>query len=90
MRTNGEVYEKIKSVLTRTFKVNDDLIQEDANLDMLGLDSIELMDAICFIEEEFKIKIFGEGEENVQVPNTVGELVALVSQRVQLTRPPKL
>lgn len=90
MRTNGEAYEKIKSILTRTFKVNGDLIREDADLDSLGLDSIELMDAICAIEEEFKISIFKEGDENVPVPSTVGELVALVSQRMQLTRPPKL
>ena len=86
MRVDEETYERIKSILSRTFKIDSALIQEDANLeDDLGLDSIELMDAIGFAEAEFKIKIVKKGTVDTKVPVTVRDLVVLVSQKVKET-----
>lgn len=84
MVADEEIYEKIKLILSKAFKIDSILIQEDASLeDNLGLDSIELMDAIGFAEAEFKIKIVEKGATNIQFPVTVGDLVALVSQKVK-------
>ena len=84
MMANPEIYEKVSSILIKRFKIDNAFIREDANLENdLGLDSIELMDAIGFAEAEFKIKIIKKGTVNIQPPITVRDLVAIVSQRVK-------
>lgn len=86
MGTDEEIYERIKTILSKTFKIDTGLIREEAKLeDDLGLDSIELMDAIGFVEAEFKIKIVKKGAVNIQFPVTVSDLVILVSQKVKET-----
>ena len=81
---NGEVFERVRSLLSKAFKLDASLIQKDTNLtDDLGLDSLDLMDAICFAEAEFKIKIIEENEENILFPKTVDELLILISQKIQ-------
>ena len=86
MLPDEEVYQKIKTILSKAFKIDSALIREDANLENdLGLDSIELMDAISFAEAEFKIKIVKKGAVNIQFPVTVRDLVALVSQKLKET-----
>lgn len=86
MKIDKEVYEKIKLILSKKFKVDTILIQEEAKLeDDLGLDSIELMDAIGFVELEFKIKIVKKGTVDMQFPITVCDLVSLVSQKIKET-----
>ena len=86
MGADEEIYERIKLILSKVFKIDSALIREDANLENdLGLDSIELMDAISFTEAEFKIKIVKKGAVNTQFPITVRDLVAIVGQKLKET-----
>jgi acyl carrier protein len=79
-----EIYKKIVSILTTTFKINAGLIKKDSNLhDALGLDSVDLMDVVCVLEQKFKVKIIEENSENVQIPETMNDLVVLVSQKIK-------
>ncbi len=86
MGADEEIYERIKLILSKAFKIDRGLIREDANLESdLGLDSIDLMDAVCFAEKEFKINILKQGAVNVEFPVTVRDLVVLVSQKAKET-----
>jgi acyl carrier protein len=88
MTTNQEIYEKIYTILTKTFKIDGALIKEDSDLqDGLNLDSVELMDAICVLEEEFKVKIIEKGEKNTQIPITITDLINLISEKIKKSRP---
>ena len=84
MTTNEEILQRVKLILAKAFKIDSALVEEDCHLqDDLGLDSIELTDAITFVEAEFKIKIMEKGVVDIQFPNTVSELVALISRKMK-------
>ncbi|OGW83896.1 MAG: hypothetical protein A2987_06865 [Omnitrophica bacterium RIFCSPLOWO2_01_FULL_45_10] len=87
MVSDEYIFEKVKQILSKTFKIDSVLIREDANLvDDLGLDSIELMDAIGFAEAQFKIKLVKNGLADIQEPIiTVRDLIALISQKMKET-----
>ncbi|MDA9101048.1 phosphopantetheine-binding protein [Omnitrophica bacterium] len=84
MQVDKAIYEKIKEALSTTFRIDTALICEDSHIrDDLGLDSIELMDAICVFENNFKIKILEKDAENIQIPNTVADLVILIQKKIK-------
>lgn len=70
------VLEKVKSILAEQFDVEEDKITEDTSLqDDLGADSLDVVDLLMSIEDEFEIEVPDEDVENIK---TVGELVAYV------------
>ena len=84
MVTDEEVYEKIKFILLKAFKIDKSLVQKNSKLEEdLGLDSIELMDAMCFVEAEFKIRIVRKSLANMQFPLTINDLIELISQKIR-------
>ncbi len=87
MISEADILERVKKILSKAFKINSALIHEDANLENdLGLDSIELMDAIGFIEAEFKIKLIKKGLADIQQPIlTVRDLMTLINQKMKKT-----
>lgn len=60
----------VKEVLTENLDIEGDTITEEATLDSLGIDSLDMVELICDLEEKCEIE-FGEptGIE------TVGQLV---------------
>lgn len=67
------VLEKIKVILAEQFDVEEDSLQNDTDLqDDLGADSLDVVDLLMSIEDEFDIEIPDEEIENIR---TVGELV---------------
>ncbi len=70
------VLEKVKSILAEQFDVEEDTITEDTNLqDDLGADSLDVVDLLMSIEDEFEIEVPDEDVENIK---TVGELVSYI------------
>jgi acyl carrier protein len=70
------VLEKVKSILADQFDVEEDTITEETSLqDDLGADSLDVVDLLMSIEDEFEIEVPDEDVENIK---TVGELVAYV------------
>lgn len=57
----------------------DDVNQSDSLIDDLGFDSLESLEAVMAIEDEFEIIIDDEQADNIK---TVAELVALVEATI--------
>lgn len=74
------VLEKIKVILAEQFDVEEDSLQNDTDLqDDLGADSLDVVDLLMSIEDEFEIEIPDEEIENIR---TVGDLVNYIEANV--------
>ena len=61
----------VKEVLAENLDIEGDQVTEEATLDSLGIDSLNMVELICDIEEKCDIE-FGEPEGI----STIGQLVA--------------
>lgn len=75
------VLEKIKAILSSQFDVDADSITVDTDLvDDLGADSLDLVDMLMSLEDEFNI---GEvPDEMVEKIRTVGQLVTYIEENM--------
>jgi acyl carrier protein len=53
--------EQLQALLTAKFSVPPEKVQPDARLDTLGLDSLDVIEVLFEVEEEFKIRVPEEG-----------------------------
>lgn len=72
-------FEKIKSVIVDQLGVDEALVTMDASFaDDLGADSLDVVDLIMGIEQEFDIEIPDEDAEKI---STVGDAVNYIKDR---------
>ena len=70
------VLEKVKVILAEQFDIDEDSITTETNVqDDLGADSLDVVDLLMSIEDEFEVEIPDEEIENIR---TVGELVSFI------------
>ena len=70
------VFDKLKEIIAEQLDVEEEAIVPDANIqDDLGADSLDVVDLIQNIEEEFDISIPDEATENIK---TVGDMVSYI------------
>ena len=70
------VFEKVKAILSEQFDVEEDTITMESNIaEDLGADSLDVVDLLMSIEDEFEIEIPDSEIENVK---TVGDLVKYI------------
>ncbi len=70
------VLEKVKAILAEQFDVEEDKITVDTDLqEDLGADSLDVVDLLMSIEDEFEVEVPDEEIENIK---TVGALVAYI------------
>jgi len=70
------VFEKIKMILADQLDVEEDDITTETDIqDDLGADSLDVVDMVMSIEDEFEIEVPDEDIENLR---TVGSLVAYI------------
>lgn len=70
------VLEKIKAILSEQFSVEESEINTDTLLeDDLGADSLDVVDLLMTIEDDFEVEIPDEEVENIK---TVGALVEYI------------
>ncbi len=70
------VLEKVKSILAEQFDVEEDKITAETDLqEDLGADSLDVVDLLMSIEDEFDVEVPDEEIENIK---TVGSLVSYI------------
>ena len=74
------VLEKIRVILAGQFDVDEDSLKPETDLqDDLGADSLDVVDLLMSIEDEFEIEIPDEEIENIR---TVGDLVNYIESNI--------
>jgi len=72
-----ELLEKVKAVIVDQLNVEDDVVTEDASfVDDLGADSLDIVELVMALEEEFGISIPDEEAESIK---TVGDAANYIS-----------
>ena len=79
--SSEEIFENVKAIIIDLLQVSEDSVTLDANfIDDLGADSLDLVELIMGIEEEFNLEIpDGEAEKVV----TVGDVVDYIKENVE-------
>ena len=73
-----EIMDKVRSVIVEQLGVQEDDVFEDAAfIDDLGADSLDIVELVMALEEEFGISIPDEEAENIK---TVGDAVAFIEK----------
>ena len=79
--SSEEVFEKVKKIIVDQLQVNDEIVTEDASfIDDLGADSLDLVELIMALEEEFGIEIPDGDAEKV---TTVEDVVNYIKENVE-------
>jgi acyl carrier protein len=72
------IFEKLKDIIAEQLSVEADEVKLDANIqDDLGADSLDIVDLITTIEDEFDISIPDEVVEEIK---TVGDIVNYIEK----------
>ena len=73
------IFEKLKDIIAEQLSVEADEVNLDANIqDDLGADSLDVVDLITTIEDEFDISIPDEAVEEIK---TVGDIVNYIEKK---------
>ena len=68
-----EIFDKLKELVVDQLGVEEDEVTMEASMqDDLGADSLDLVDLVMSVEEEFGVKVADEDLENIK---TVGDIV---------------
>ncbi len=79
--TKEEILEKVKGVVTEKLNVGEDQVTTDAKfVEDLGADSLDQVELIMALEDEFELKI---PEEEAEKLTTVGSAVDFIMAEVK-------
>jgi len=78
--TKDEIREKVKGIIVEQLGVNAEEVKDEASfIDDLGADSLDTVELVMALEEEFKAEIPDEEAEKLR---TVGDTVTYIDQKV--------
>ena len=74
------VLEKVKMILINQFDVDEDRITHETNIaDDLGADSLDVVDMLMSLEDEFDVEI---PDDEIEKIRTVGDLVTYIEENM--------
>ena len=74
------VFEKVRQIICDQLDLEEDVVTMEANiLEDLGADSLDIVDLVMSLEEEFDIEIPDEQVENIKI---VGDIVKYIEAEV--------
>ena len=72
------VFEKLRTILSHQFDVEKDTITPETNImEDLGADSLDVVDMLMSLEDEFDVEI---PDEEIEKMRTVAEVVAYIEE----------
>ncbi len=75
--SNEDILEKVREVIVEQLNVEEDDVAEDASfVDDLGADSLDIVELVMALEEQFGISIPDEEAEGIK---TVGDAVSYIA-----------
>lgn len=75
-----DIFEQVKKILCEQLDLEEEQVTEDsAIIDDLGADSLDIVDLIMTLEEEFDTEI---PDEDIKEMHTVGDIVKYVEEKV--------
>lgn len=75
------VFEKVKQIIVETLKLDPSKVTLEASLEHdLGADSLDAVEVIMALEEEFDIEISDDASVNIK---TVGDIVSQIEELVK-------
>ncbi len=74
------VFDKVKDIIVDQLDVDEDKVKMEASIsEDLGADSLDIVDLVMSLEEEFDVEIPDEQVENVK---TVGDIVKFIEDNI--------
>ena len=74
------VFEKVKSILIDQLDVEEEKVTPEASIaDDLGADSLDIVDLVMSLEEEFDLEI---PDDQVETIKTVGDIVKYIEDNI--------
>ena len=74
-----EIFDKLKELVVDQLGVEEDEVTMEASMqDDLGADSLDLVDLVMSVEEEFGVKV---ADEDLEIIKTVGDIVNYIEDR---------
>ena len=75
-----DIFEQVKKILCDQLDLEEEQVNEDSEvIEDLGADSLDIVDLVMTLEEEFDTEIPDEDIENLK---TVGDIVKYIEDRV--------
>ncbi|WP_369819369.1 MULTISPECIES: acyl carrier protein [Tissierella] len=75
------MYKKIKTIIATQFNIDEDEITKDTSFkDTLNADSLDLVELIMALEDEFGLEVEDEEMENIK---TVGDAVEYITNALE-------
>lgn len=79
MASKDQIFEKVKGIIVDQLGVEEDEVTAEASfIDDLGADSLDIVELIMALEEEFDLEIPDEDAEKI---SSVGEAVEYIKER---------
>lgn len=72
-----DTFEKVCDIISRRFEINEVKISTDTTWEEIGADSIDLVDLISEIEDEFELSIPDDAIEDLK---TVGDVAKFIDE----------
>lgn len=75
-----EIFDKVKGVIVEQLNVEEDDVNEDAAfVDDLGADSLDIVELVMALEEEFGVSIPDESAEKIK---SIGDAVDFIAENL--------